>query len=100
VQKSHLSVPSKLYNFMAVGRPILGLASSSSEVAGLISSTGCGRCVSPEEPERIAQALLQFKNSPAEAQGMAVLGRRYAENYFSKSKILAEYERLITRMAN
>ena len=95
VEKSQLSVPSKLYNFMAAGRPILGLASSSSEVAGLIASTGCGRCVSPEAPEQIAQALLQMKDSPSEARNMAAQGRKYAESHFSKKMILAKYEKLL-----
>jgi len=95
VEKSHLSVPSKLYNFMAAGRPILGLASSSSEVASLIASTGCGRCVSPEAPEEIAQALLQMKNSPSEARNMAAHGRKYAEGHFSKNMILVEFEKLL-----
>ena len=96
VEKSQLSVPSKLYNFMAAGRPILGLASSSSEVAGLIAATGCGLCVPPQEPEQIAGALLQLKNSPVEARNMAAQGRRYAESHFSKNMILAEYEKLLT----
>jgi colanic acid biosynthesis glycosyl transferase WcaI len=96
VEKSQLSVPSKLYNFMAAGRPILGLASSSSEVAGLIALAGCGRCVSPEAPEQIAQALLQIKDSPSEARKMAARGRSFAEDHFSKNKILAGYEKLLT----
>jgi colanic acid biosynthesis glycosyl transferase WcaI len=95
VEKSQLSVPSKLYNFMAAGRPILGLASASSEVAGLIASTGCGKCVSPEKPEEIAQALIQMKDSPSEARHMAAQGRKYAESHFSKKMILAEYEKLL-----
>ncbi len=96
VEKSQLSVPSKLYNFMAAGRPILGLASSSSEVAGLIASAGCGLCVPPQEPERIAEALIQLRDSPVEARDMAALGRRYAEGHFSKKMILAKYETLLT----
>jgi colanic acid biosynthesis glycosyl transferase WcaI len=95
VEKSQLSVPSKLYNFMAAGRPILGLASSSSEVAGLIASAGCGLCVPPQAPERIAEALIQLRNSPAEARDMAARGRRYAEDHFSKKMILAKYEMLL-----
>ncbi len=95
VEKSQLSVPSKLYNFMAAGRPILGLADSSSEVAGLLASAGCGLCVPPQAPERIVEALIQLRNSPAEARDMAARGRRYAEGHFSKGMILAEYEKLL-----
>lgn len=46
-EKSHLSVPSKLYNFMAAGRPILGLAVEDSEIARIIEETKCGVCVPP-----------------------------------------------------
>ncbi|MGB9004421.1 MAG: glycosyltransferase family 4 protein [Candidatus Aminicenantales bacterium] len=96
VEKSQLSVPSKLYNFMAAGRPILGLADNSSEVAGLIASAGCGLCVSPQDPARMAQAFLELKNSPTVARDMASRGRKYAEGHFSKDMILAEYEKLLT----
>jgi len=41
-EKSELSVPSKLYNYMAVGRPILGLAESNSEVAQILRKSEAG----------------------------------------------------------
>jgi colanic acid biosynthesis glycosyl transferase WcaI len=97
-EKSHLSVPSKLYNFMAAGRPILGLADRSSEVAGLIKSTGCGLCVEPDDPRAIAQAVLKLKTSPAVAAKAAAKGRRYAEKTFSKDVVLKQYEELIERL--
>jgi colanic acid biosynthesis glycosyl transferase WcaI len=100
VEKSQLSVPSKLYNFMAAGRPILGLASSTSEVAGLIASTGCGLCVPPQEPEHIAEAILRLKGSPHEARQMAARGWSYAKDHFSRNKILSEYESLIAGMVH
>ena len=93
--KSHLSVPSKLYNYMAAGRPILGLADPSSEVAGLIESTGCGIRVDPDDPQAIADALLKLKNAPTQAQGYADNGRKYAEETFSKNVVLKRYEELI-----
>jgi colanic acid biosynthesis glycosyl transferase WcaI len=94
-EKSHLSVPSKLYNFMAAGRPILGLADRSSEVAGLIQSTACGLCVEPDDPRAIAKALLKLKNEPASARQFAGNGRKYAEEAFSKNVVLKRYEELI-----
>ncbi len=94
-EKSHLSVPSKVYNFMAAGRPILGLADRSSEVAGLIESTGCGVCVEPDDPQAIAAAVLYLKKSPAVVEKCAANGRRYAETMFSKNVVLKQYEELI-----
>jgi len=94
-EKSHLSVPSKLYNFMAAGRPILGLADRSSEVAGLIESAECGICVEPDDPKAIAEALMRLKKAPREVQKYAANGRKYAEKTFSKNAILKRYEELI-----
>jgi colanic acid biosynthesis glycosyl transferase WcaI len=94
-EKSQLSVPSKLYNFMAAGRPILGLADRSSEVAGLIEAARCGLCVEPDDPRAIAQALLKLKKTPSEARKYAASGRKFAERTFSKNVILKRYEELI-----
>ena len=98
IEKSQLSVPSKLYNFMAAGRPILGLADSTSEVASIIANTGCGLCVPPDDPHRIAKALLTLKGSPYDAKSMANQGRRYAEQHFSKKEILKRYEELLASL--
>jgi len=98
-EKSHLSVPSKLYNFMAAGRPILGLADPSSEVAELIKSTGCGLCVPPDDPEKIAEAMIRLKDAPAEALAMAERGRHHAENHYSRAVVLDRYEKLLADAA-
>jgi colanic acid biosynthesis glycosyl transferase WcaI len=94
-EKSHLSVPSKLYNFMAAGRPILGLADGSSEVAGLIGSTECGICAEPDDPRSIARAILRIKNAPSQARRWGLNGRKYAETTFGKDVVLRKYEELI-----
>ena len=94
-QKSLLSVPSKLYNYMAAGRPILGLAQADSEVFALIQETSCGACVSPEDPERIAAAVLSLKNDVSGRGTMAGNSRSYAVNHFSREPILKTYEDLL-----
>ena len=40
-------MPSKLYNFMAAGRPVLGLAAPGSEVGVLLGSGDCGLAALP-----------------------------------------------------
>ncbi|MBN2409312.1 MAG: glycosyltransferase family 4 protein, partial [Candidatus Aminicenantes bacterium] len=98
-EKSHLSVPSKLYNFMAAGRPILGLADASSEVAELIASTGCGLCVPPDDPAGIAAAMVRLKEASAEARAMAERGRKHAESHYSRAVVLERYEKLLAGAA-
>jgi len=98
-EKSELSVPSKLYHFMASGRPILGLADGSSEVAGMIAKTGCGVCLAPEEFEKIADSIVAMKNCREYGEAMASKGRTYAIENFSKERILKIYEDLLSSLS-
>jgi colanic acid biosynthesis glycosyl transferase WcaI len=92
-EKSLLSVPSKLYNFMAAGRPILGLATPDSEVHGLIEGTGCGVCVPPDDPAVIAAAFRRLAGDASGRAAMAARGRAYAEAEVSRRAVLEAYDR-------
>jgi len=91
-EKSDLSVPSKLYNFMAAGRPILGLADRLSEVARIINETNCGMSVNPEDGKGIAEAIETLKNSKSRCAELGAYGRKYAVENFAKDKVLKMYE--------
>ena len=96
-EKSLLSVPSKLYNFMAAGRPILGLAHSDSEVFQIIRDTGCGTCAPPDDPSAIAAAILALRADPAGRLTMGRNGRAYAEGTVSRRVVLDSFDRLLTK---
>ncbi len=97
--KSQLSVPSKLYNFMAAGRPILGLAASGSEVAAVLGERGCGLAAPPDSPEAIVEAVRSLRRSPDLREACASNARRYVVEYFARDKVLKSYEDLLTGMA-
>jgi glycosyltransferase involved in cell wall biosynthesis len=94
-EKSHLSVPSKLYNFMAAGRPILGLATPDSEVAAVIRDTGCGLTAPPDDAAAAALAVLALERPEEVRQAMAARGRAYVVDRFSKPRILSAYDNLL-----
>jgi len=93
--KSHLSVPSKLYNFLAAGRPILGLATEDSEVFQIIRDAECGLCAPPDDPIRIAAAIRTLKESPALCADTAARGRRLAEQTYSRRSVIDAFETLM-----
>ena len=95
-EKSLLSVPSKLYHFMAAGRPILGLAHRDSEVYRIISETGCGLCAPPDDPEEIAAAVRRLKTAPEARREMGERARRHVVEHFSREKIMDDYGRLLS----
>jgi colanic acid biosynthesis glycosyl transferase WcaI len=97
-EKSHLSVPSKLYNFMAAGRPILGLAVEDSEVALVIRETECGVCAPPDDPKAIAGAVRRLKSSPSERKKYGENGRRHVVEHSAKDMILDQFERLMASL--
>ncbi|OGW53482.1 MAG: hypothetical protein A2Y81_13560 [Nitrospirae bacterium RBG_13_43_8] len=95
IDKSQLSVPSKLSNFMATGRPVLGLAHEDSETAKVINESKCGVCVSPDRVDEIAKAIVDLKNSKDLRGTFGKNGRQYAETHFAKEKVLDVYENLM-----
>jgi len=97
-EKSLLSVPSKLYNYMAAGRPILGLAHRDSEVFKLINDTQCGLCVPSDDPRMIADAIRSLKNDPQSRAAMGAKGRAYALENFSRDLVLRKYTDLMSSM--
>lgn len=98
-EKSQMSVPSKLYNFMAAGRPILGLADRSSEVAGLIVGTRSGLCLPPDDIGAIARAVRSLRDSPGDRRTFGENARKYAVENYGKSVVLEKYADLISSLS-
>jgi colanic acid biosynthesis glycosyl transferase WcaI len=69
-------VPSKLIDFMAVGRPVLVAAAG--ESARLVERTQAGLVVPPEEPAALAEAAGWLANHPQEGATMGERGRSFA----------------------
>jgi glycosyltransferase involved in cell wall biosynthesis len=51
------STPYKIYDYMATGRPILGLAPSGAALFELLTDSGAGECVDPHDIDAIETAL-------------------------------------------
>ena len=98
-EKSFLSVPSKLYNYLAAGRPILGLAVESSEVYQIIREAECGLCAPPDDPQRIAAAVRALRDDPGGREAMDARGRRLAEDVYSRRSVVEAFEALMEEAA-
>lgn len=46
---SRLAIPSKLYNFLSVGAPLLCITSKGSEVESMVTKYACGKCFEPSD---------------------------------------------------
>ncbi|MBE3111939.1 MAG: glycosyltransferase family 4 protein [Acidobacteria bacterium] len=99
-EKSQLSVPSKLYTFMAAGRPILGLAEPDSEVAILLCEKECGLAVPPDGAAAVAEAVRTLERSPERRRLLGRNAREHVVGQFAKDKILGSYDKLLRSMVS
>lgn len=65
-EASLLSVPSKTYNYLSVGAPLLCIASPDSELAVLVKEYGIGECFYSNEPDRMLDFINHLKNNEQE----------------------------------
>lgn len=90
-----LGVPSKSYNIMAAGKPILFIGDENSEIALCIKEFSLGWIVEPNNPQVLAQMMEKIyvqKDSLSAIQNSA---RITAETVFAKERILEEYNKLL-----
>lgn len=92
------SFPSKIYEIMASGRPLLASSDGDSGVATLVKTAECGLCVKPGDTEHLAEAILDLYRNPALRETMGRRGRRYAEENHSKQVVIDRYHDLLQRI--
>ncbi len=61
---SAVSVPSKTYNLLAVGAPLLCIASQSTELYQLVSQFKNGSCFDYDKIEEMSEFILKLKSNP------------------------------------
>jgi colanic acid biosynthesis glycosyl transferase WcaI len=83
--------PSKLLTILAAGLPVLAVAEEDSDLAQAVAKGNFGINVPPDQPEQVAQALVNLTLQPEVLPRMAENGRRWVKN-FSGDKILGEFE--------
>jgi glycosyltransferase involved in cell wall biosynthesis len=87
------STPYKVYDYMAAGRPILGLAPQGAALFGLLSESGAGVCVEPGDVDAIERTLEKMVASPASDAARARVER------FRWSNLALQYQLAIEAVA-
>jgi len=90
-----VAVPSKLFGIMATGRPIVAQAPASSEVARVLTESGCGVVVRPGDAAGLAGAIRDLAVDP---DGTRAMGRRARDAYLARytlARAVGDFERLL-----
>jgi len=62
---SQLAIPSKFYNFLSVGSPMLCLTSNNSDLGKLVSKYGVGNCYEPEMKQEMTEYIEFLMDNPS-----------------------------------
>jgi colanic acid biosynthesis glycosyl transferase WcaI len=90
-------VPSKILSIMAAGRPVLASLPLEGDAPRLLAASQGGICLPPENPERLAEAILQFSQNSRWGAEMGVKGRHYAVQHLSLDASVQRLEKLFER---
>lgn len=90
-----LAVPSRLYNFLAAGKSVLGIAETGSEIDLVIRETCVGWVTPPGDVDGFVAALVDAASQPARLVIMGERARRAAEQSYSGAASLDAFESVI-----
>jgi colanic acid biosynthesis glycosyl transferase WcaI len=89
-----ITIPSKVQFYMAVGKPIL--VGVRGECADLVTEAGAGLKVAPQDPEAIAEAMVEFsKMSQATRDAMGKAARRAYDDQFSFAEAITKTDSIL-----
>lgn len=74
-------VPSKVYNILAAGRPLLAVATQKTEVARFADRDGCGLAVDPDDSNAVVDAVRQVMYDSDRLANMSHRAREVAKTY-------------------
>jgi len=90
-----LSVPSKTYGIMAVGRPIVFIGPKDSEAAMVVTQSRCGEVFGPEEADRAAKAILELALDRRRREQLGSAGRQYFDGFFERKLAVARIRQVL-----
>jgi colanic acid biosynthesis glycosyl transferase WcaI len=89
-----VSVPSRTYNILAAGKPIIAIGDPESEVALVIKEEGVGWIVPPDNPAQLVKVIREAYSNPQLLAEMGERARKVAENKYSYENILNSFQKL------
>ena len=93
-----ISVPSRMYNIMAAGKPILAIGDANSELGFNIQEERIGWITPPGEVDTLVDAIDAESSPPERLKAMGRRARKLVEKEYSKEHVVSLYKRLFDGM--
>lgn len=95
-----IGVPSRFYNYLAAGKPVIGVVDPQSEVAIEIKERNLGWVVNAGDSKALAETLLNIMEMDSKVLlKVGLKARIVAESSFNEHLIVSEYVKLIESMS-
>ncbi|MFQ5905670.1 MAG: glycosyltransferase family 4 protein [bacterium] len=91
------ALPTKLFEAMAMGVPVI--CAISGEAEEMIEESGAGVCVEPQNPEEMAKAILRLFGEASTNRSKGEKARDYVEKHYSRSKTVAQVEQMLAGLS-
>ncbi len=91
------NIPSKMFEIMACGRPII--LGARGQAQKLLDEAGAGVSVEPENPQDYADAILRLTDHPELRQRYGEHGRRHAVAHYSREQKAVEFAHILQAVA-
>ena len=91
-------IPSKMFELMACGVPIVGAVRG--EPARILERSGAALLVPPEDPAALAEAIVTLRDDPARRRRMGEAGRKFVEENYDRRSLAERYERALSSASN
>jgi len=90
-----ISVPSRSYNILCAGKPILAVGDPEGEISQLLVDKNVGWVISPGDSDKIVTAVKEMLADREMLQEMSVRAREVAETEYSSAYIIDRYAEMI-----
>lgn len=88
-----ITIPSKLYEYMAAGKPVL--CSVGGEAAALVEAAKCGVAIPPSDGRALAEGVRELRQHQAASEAAGRAGAAWVRAHFSLSKLMGAYGELV-----
>lgn len=87
--------PSKLYGMLAAGRGIIAISAPNSYIDQLLTTSGCGINIPPNNPQHLAKLISELANDNQRVKVMGEKARQLYKSRYTFQRALEEYQQIL-----
>lgn len=88
-------LPMKMFEALGMGKPVICASPAPGEAQTIIDESGGGIVTRPEDPQEMADAIMQLYRNPAQRLQMGAAAKEYISRFYNRATIAANFERLL-----